>query len=238
MSNASKYYNEFYKELALIDAKYNSSKKIEGFVPELHRGMKILDIGCGYGSVSADFIKYGCEVYGMELNMDCLLELEKKGIKVINHDFSTPFQLTQSFDLILLLDVMEHIFDPLGLLEQAASILNDRGMLIVSVPLYFDLVDRIRILFTGKIVSYDNLCYGRTLYSKFRSFNYDHIRFFRPRDLFEMASIVGLSVTKVKYNPINMGRLMRPLTKLFFNSYTASVAPSLIAHSMILQMRK
>lgn len=238
MNNVSKYYNEFYKELALIDAKHNSSKKIEGFVPELRRGMKILDVGCGYGSVSSEFIEYGCEVYGMELNADCLVELEKKGYKVIEHDFSTPFQLKQSFDLILLLDVMEHIFDPLGLLEQAVSNLNDRGTIIVSVPLYFDLVDRIRILFTGKIVSYDNLCYGRTLYSKFRSYNYDHIRFFRPRELFEMARIASLNVTKVKYIPISMGRFMRPLVKLLFNSYTAKVAPSLIAHSMILQMKK
>lgn len=239
MPDFADYYNGFYEKLALIDAKHNSIDKIQDFIPDYKPGIKVLDMGCGYGSVSSEFIKAGCEVYGMEINKKCFPELEKKGFKIIEHDFSQPFKSTQSFDLVLLLDVLEHVFNPLAMLKWVPNLLSENGRIIISVPLYFDLIDRLRILFTGKIVSYDNSCYGKELYAKFRSYNYDHIRFFCPDEVFEMCDKLGLTVEKVRYCPmqINSG-LFCYVTKLIANKYTVKLAPSLLAHSMVLRLRK
>ena len=72
-------------------------------------------------------------------------------------------------------------------MKQAKGIANKNGYIIVTTPLYFDILDRLNILFTGSIISMDNLCYGRDNYLKFRSYNYDHIRFFKPKDIIEIG---------------------------------------------------
>ncbi len=75
------------------------------------------------------------------------------------------------------------VFDPVFLISEAIKITTKNGSIIISVPLYFDLLDRLKILFTGSVISMDNLCYGKENYKKFKSYNYDHIRFFRPSEM-------------------------------------------------------
>ena len=238
MSRVDDYYNNFYKELARIDEQGNNFSKIEKFLPELSPGAKILDIGCGHGSVSHELVKRGFEVYGMEINRDAIESLKVKGFRVVECDITEPFNLNEKFDLVLLLDVLEHVFDPLSLLGEAAKVLKDGGEIIVSVPLYFDLIDRLRILFTGSIISYDNLCYGREIYGRFRSYNYDHIRFFRPKDIFEMSETFGLSVKEALYFPFwEVGGFTRILRKILVNRYTMKRMPNLLAHSMVVRLR-
>ena len=200
------YYNNFYRELSLIDEANNSFSKIERLIRTLAPQAEILDIGCGHGSVSHELAKRGHQVTGVEVNREALASLRKKGIRPLEWDISKPFDLTERFDLVLLLDVLEHVFDPLALLQRAGGLLNEGGSLIVSVPLYFDLIDRLRILLTGRIISYDNLSYGIANYRKFRSFNYDHIRFFSPEDLWEMCRLGGADAGCVRVSAADRNR--------------------------------
>lgn len=239
MTSHDSYYNSFYCDLARIDEKYNSFEKVQRFLPELSQGAAILDIGCGFGSVSQKLVEAGYAVSGMEINHDALTALQKKGITPICHDIATPFGLTTKYDLILLLDVMEHVFDPYALLDEAKRVLNANGNIIISVPLYFDIIDRVRILFSGSIVSYDNRCYGKELFQRFRSYNYDHLRFFRPADILEMCAMLDLKVKDIRYFPIpgaSINRLCGLLLPLVSNRYTAQIAPGLLAHSMTLRV--
>ena len=139
------------------------------------------------------------------------------------------------FNIVCILDVLEHLFDPYLLLKEAKKITKKDGYIIVMIPLYFDIVDRFKILFTGSVISMDNLCYGKEHYSKFRSYNYDHIRFFRPSDIFEMGESLGLKVNKIEYNVTGYGGnnfIFKVLTKLIANKYTVNLNPNLFAHRM------
>ena len=81
----------------------------------------------------------------------------------------------------------------------------------------------------------DNLCYGRDNYIKFRSYNYDHIRFFRPKDIFEIGESLNLFVDKIEYTPttyLGESRMLNLLFKIIANKYTVNYNPSLLAHSM------
>lgn len=236
MSDLTDYYNSFYKDLAVLDRQGNSFKKIEKIISPIVPDMKVLDVGCGYGSVSAELIRMGCKVYGMEVNKDAIEELKRQDFVVIEYDITKPFILKEKFKLILLLDILEHVFSPVSVLQECQKILDENGEMIISVPLYFDLRDRFRILFTGNIISYDNLCYGKENYKKFRSFNYDHIRFFRPKDLKEMCEIAGLSIIKINYSAL--GGIGRSIFGLFMNKYTVNILPNLFAHAMILKVKK
>ena len=109
----------------------------------------------------------------------------------------------------------------------------------MSVPLYFDFLDRLKILFTGSVISLDNLCYGISNYRNFRSYNYDHIRFFRPKEVLEMGEKLGLVAEKIKYSATAYGgsSALRFIVRLISNKYTVNLAPNLLAHSMKVRWR-
>lgn len=224
------YYNDFYKELSKIDMQNNSFSKIEDMLPKLYGNEEFLDIGCGYGSVSYELIKKGFSVSGVEINNEALKVLLDRGFKIYKKDISEPLNINERFNIVLLLDVLEHVFDPMRLLEESVKLIkqdnkniNAGGYIIVSVPLYFDLLDRLKILFTGSVISLDNLCYG-----------IDHIRFFRPRDILEMGEKLGLIVDKVSYGATGYigNKILKFIVRLISNKYTVNLAPNLLAHSM------
>ena len=235
MSRIENYYNDFYRELSIIDEQSNTFNKIERFLPSLYGSETFLDIGCGYGGVSSELIRLGYNVTGIEINDEAINSLQSKGFKTYRRDITKPLNINSKFDIILILDVLEHLFDPLHLLKQAKGIANKNGYIIVTTPLYFDILDRLKILFTGSIISMDNLCYGRDNYLKFRSYNYDHIRFFMPKDIIEIGERLDLLVDKIEYTSaayMGESKLIRLLFKIIANKYTVDYNPSLLAHSM------
>lgn len=238
MSGADHYYNTFYRELAVIDSRANSLAKIADMLPLLPKGARVLDIGCGHGAVSAELAANGMAVHGMDIDRTAIAALREHGVVPIEHDISQPFPPQQPYDLVLLLDVLEHVFDPAALLAEAVACLAPAGTIIITVPLYFDLLDRLRILFTGSIVSYDNRCYGRELHCRFRSYNYDHVRFFRPEEMLELCTLAGLQVEKARYVPASgagYGRVASAIVSIFANRLTARWFPGLFAHGMVLR---
>ncbi|CAK0742696.1 Class I SAM-dependent methyltransferase [Gammaproteobacteria bacterium] len=233
-----KYYNSFYRELAEIDARHNNFSKIAGQV-KCEPGMKVLDIGAGYGNVTVGFVERGCDTYAIEINQDAVVSLQQKGIKVIEQNLNESFTIPYRFDLITALDILEHVFDPLHVLGECHKLLTKDGQLLIIVPLYFDLMDRLRILFSGSIISYDNIVYGKRLYNKFRSYNYDHIRFFRPWEFVEMVKLSGFTINTIKYSPM-FGRSLpsKIVALLLANRFTVDKWPSLLAHSMTIRAIK
>ena len=234
-NNTEEYYNGFYKELSKLDELRNTFEKIESFLPELKGNENIVDIGCGHGGVCHELIKQGFDVSGIEINQDAIKSLKEKGFKILQTNITKPFDIVDRFNIVCILDVLEHLFDPYLLLKEAKKITKKDGYIIVMIPLYFDIVDRFKILFTGSVISMDNMCYGKDHYSKFRSYNYDHIRFFRPRDIFEMGESLDLKVDKVEYNVTGYGGnnfIFKVLTKLIANKYTVNLNPNLFAHRM------
>ena len=171
---------------------------------------------------------------GIEINKDAIESLKSKGFEVFHKDISKPLELDKKFDVVMMLDVLEHMFDPYALLKEAKQTVKKGGVVIVMVPLYFDIVDRLKILFTGSVISMDNLCYGKKNYLKFRSYNYDHIRFFRPKEVIEMGQGLGLKVDRIEYEATSYGgnKILRLLFKLLSNKYTVNLNPNLLAHRM------
>ncbi len=240
MSTVEKYYNEFYAEIAELDAKGNDFSKIQTILPELSGNETFLDIGSGYGTVTEELIKRGFKVYAVETNKKAIDILRERGFIVYERDITKPLSINEKFDVVLLLDVLEHVFDPLFLLNEAKSVTKPEGYIIITVPLYFDILDRLKILFTGSVISMDNLVYGEKIYKKFRSYNYDHIRFFRPKEVLEMGELLGLKVEKIEYVPTSYfgkSKLLKLLTKLIANKYTVKLNPNLLAHSMRVRWR-
>jgi len=110
-------------------------------------GSKILDLGCGDGNVSQLFLEIG-EVTGVDVSQGALKEAARRGVKTKLHDLNNlplPFK-DKSFDVVVLTDTLEHLLDPLGGLKECRRILTGKGRVIVTVPNFARLENRLKML--------------------------------------------------------------------------------------------
>ena len=100
-------------------------------------GAKILEAGCGTGGNLSMLGKYG-QVHAMELDEQARQIANAKGIAQIVYGRlpdEVPYQPEQ-FDLIVLLDVLEHVEDDCGSLEALKKLLKPEGHLLLTVPAF------------------------------------------------------------------------------------------------------
>lgn len=98
----------------------------------------MLEIGCGSGSITKSLTKYG-EVYGNDLSKKALEFCKSRGVANLIHGDITTLDMHQhenKFDLVLALDVLEHIQDDVAAIQTVHKLLKDDGMFLVNVPAY------------------------------------------------------------------------------------------------------
>ena len=125
----------------------NFSKKT---IIDLVKDGSVLDIGCGDGLLMEKLrdIK-GLEVGGVDISSTAVDICKGRGLECIKADIteSLPFK-DNSFDNVLLIDVLEHLFQPAEVLREANRI--SRKYIYISVPNFSSLPARLQVLF-GKI---------------------------------------------------------------------------------------
>lgn len=98
---------------------------------------RILEAGCGSGGNLAMLARHG-RVYGMETNAQALEFAAAKGTaQIAAGRLPAPIPFAdQKFDLIALLDVLEHLDDDAAALNALRARLKPGGWLLVTVPAY------------------------------------------------------------------------------------------------------
>lgn len=100
-----------------------------------------VDLGCGAGYAATVF-ESNWRVVGVDVSRNALQLCKRRGLKrlcqVDMTHFSLPFK-TGSLDLLLALDVIEHVEDDIHALAECRRILKDGGLLIVTVPAFMAL---------------------------------------------------------------------------------------------------
>lgn len=98
-----------------------------------------LDVGCGAGDMCETLYRRGFAVKGIDFSDDAI-QLCKERLKDLINDKSLRFQvedidqIKESFDLVIFLEVLEHIKDDSSALQNIHKLLNPGGHLILSVP--------------------------------------------------------------------------------------------------------
>lgn len=94
---------------------------------------EILDIGCGGGVAFDDFSRFG-EVSGIEPDPLLAHAIPKWEPQIQQCFFNTKYQPESPFDLVLMLDVLEHIEHDEDALIALNQILSPEGFAIITVP--------------------------------------------------------------------------------------------------------
>ena len=98
---------------------------------------RILDYGCGTGKLVEKLQKLyqNKEIYGVDIFNKVLSIAQKRKIANII-DLKKRHPPKNYFDLILCLDVLEHVKDDLALLRHLKTLLRKNGKLLLTVPAY------------------------------------------------------------------------------------------------------
>ena len=109
---------------------------LQHFVKPYTKGKKILDVGCGEGGVLTAFEKAGYNCTGLEYSPARVEYAREKGssnIKFIQGNIE-EFSGDEKFDVIMMLDVIEHLDRKLQTLKNIKKISSSEGIVIISFP--------------------------------------------------------------------------------------------------------
>ena len=100
-------------------------------------GLKILDIGCGGGLITEPMSRLGANITGIdasEKNIKIAKAHLKKNKLKINYKCTSPENLNQkeNFDVILNLEIIEHVEDVELFLEKSSKLLKKDGLMFVA----------------------------------------------------------------------------------------------------------
>ena len=184
-------------------------------------GLRILDIGCGGGLLCEPMARLGADVVGVDAaprNIPVAeIHAQQSGLD-IDYRVGTAEELAaagESFDVVLNMEVVEHVADPLAYLTACQQLLRPGGLMVCST------INRNPKSFAMAIVGAEYVM--RWLPKG----THEWSKFITPDELFDLIARAGLEPvdrTGFVFNPITWSWSLSP-RDLSVNYVTASVKP-------------
>ena len=97
-------------------------------------GGRLLEVGCGSGAALKGMQELGWNVEGVDFDVNSVRNARSKGLTVHHGDLFGKQYQDNTFDAIVMSHVIEHVHDPLRLLQECYRILKQGGQLVVLTP--------------------------------------------------------------------------------------------------------
>lgn len=94
---------------------------------------RILDAGCGEGAFSIWAVKQGYIVHAIDLFGDPAERLHDAGV-LFTRTSIDKYDTRFTYDTIFLMEVIEHLEDPLAAIEKLMTLLVDGGRMLITTP--------------------------------------------------------------------------------------------------------
>lgn len=126
---------------------------------EIPKAAQVLDVGCGAGALLSKLKKHGFDnLAGVDICPPCSADSEDLlGVSFVSADLDAPISdaFTRKFDVVLAVELIEHL-ENLGLwLGEIRKLLSDDGFFIVTTPNLHSLEARIRYLACNRLYQFD-----------------------------------------------------------------------------------
>jgi ubiquinone/menaquinone biosynthesis C-methylase UbiE len=135
----------YYQQRKLKSIRFVLSKILGG------RSSLILDVGAGKGIVLdlASTISTRLWVVSLEISKDCCIVLREKGYNPIISDVEHMPIKSEAVDVVLFLDVIEHLYSPDKVLPDIFRILKTDGNCLISTPNKFGIYEYKELVYAG-----------------------------------------------------------------------------------------
>jgi len=213
---AIKEFNERrYKEEFMISE--FESPRIEKIIDMLPTNKKILDVGCYDGTLSQLIKEKNNFVMGCDISTNALNNARRRGVDcVLANAESLPYK-DASFDVVIASELIEHVFDTGGFLDQINRILKSNGELILTTPNLALLDNRLRLLL-GLQPHYCEIQLEG---------NAGHIRCFTKKSLKSLIERHGFVIEKIRSDILFIPVLNVALRKTNLNKKLGDIFPGL-----------
>lgn len=174
---------EFYETLE--DIAYDHGRAERGLqaqrvlsrVPERNRRGKLLDVGAGSGILVEQALECGYDAEGIEPSRWLCERAIQRTLPVLQGTLPHA-QAKGPYDVVTVIDVIEHVDDPVDLLRQVAMVLKPEGIVVVVTP------------------DIDSIA-ARVMKWKWWHFRVSHIGYFNRQTLAAAAMYAGLRICHV-----------------------------------------
>lgn len=175
----------------------------------------VLDIGCGDGLLLGFLRDRDIDAEGIDISDEAVARCQEQGLKARTYDPADPLPFEDgSFETVVLLDVLEHVYDPVALLKEATRV--SRKTVVVGVPNFSSLPARLQVLL-GKVPENNRP-------------NKGHVYWFTHSELGSVAQRAGLREAALKMNTF------RPFTGVLYA--LVRILPDLMALSFVARYEK
>ena len=150
--------------------------KTINFIRRFHRAGKLLEIGCAYGFFLQEARRY-FDCYGIELARDAAEHCRHAGLNV-QQGIADEAHLSRigQTDVIVLLDVIEHLTEPRETLSLCSKYLNPGGIIVLTTGNFNSIIARLMGV-NWRLMTPPQ-----------------HLWYFTPESLKRLSTALGLSV--------------------------------------------
>lgn len=175
-------------------------------------GLKLLDIGCGGGLLSEPMARLGAEVTGADASAK---NINTALVHALEHNLQIEYLCTtaedlaqerpETFDVILNMEVIEHVSDPKLFIASCARLLKPNGMMVLAT------LNRTLKSFAFGIVGAEYILRWLPIGT------HDWNKFVKPQEIMKMAENSGLRNSDI------IGVALNPLTQKWYETSDLNV---------------
>jgi len=175
---------------------YSSHAQILAWVKK-ERPEEVLEIGTATGYLTAEMLRLGCRVTGVEQDPQMASIASEYCDRILVEDIEAlDLEKLGKYDAIVLGDVLEHLRNPGEILQRLTKRLKPGGKVLMSLPNVANIWVRL------------NLLLGRFNYSRVGILDESHLRFFTLQTSKKLAADSGLDVVGINATPIPLPVLL------------------------------
>lgn len=188
----------------------------------IEKNSRVLDVGCSNGALGESLIKLkNCIVDGIEMDKGDF----KKAKEVLNKTYNLSMEEflrsasvdNDKYDVILFMDVIEHLYNPVEVLAKTKKLLNSNGMIIFSIPNMAHISTRL-MLMAGEFE------YGNT-----GLLDNTHLHFYTKKEIERIFAESG-------YSSIDFNRVEVAYTKDFLISELEKIGVEKISQKLLKEL--
>ncbi|OZB49603.1 MAG: hypothetical protein B7X60_00575 [Polynucleobacter sp. 39-45-136] len=178
--------------LALLQKEYDARQSMRDTISEVITryipvGGDVLELGSGLGH-NLDALAANYRVLGVEVLPDAVHKASERGIETIHANLEHEINLkAESWDVVLCLDVLEHLINPIACIQEAKRLLRPSGIFVINVPNHFTLTCRIRMLLGAGLDA-------PNFFPEYHAWNYPHLRFFQYQSIKKTLELGGFRI--------------------------------------------